>query len=81
VLKFEYLTQLLVDANYVPITLKLLQSQDLEKVVNTKTDRAEAGYAPLPVVISLTVQFLLHLSNSIPVLGRGNRKHRRSGRR
>jgi hypothetical protein len=44
VLKFEYLTQLLVDANFVPITLKLLQTQEMEKVVNSKTDRADAGY-------------------------------------
>ena len=80
VLKFEYLTQLLVDANYVPITLKLLQTQDLEKVVNIKTDRAEAGYAPLLVAISLTLQFLLHMSNPITVLGRGKREHRRPSR-
>jgi hypothetical protein len=39
VLKFEYLTQLLVDANYIPIILKLLQTQDIERIVNCKTDR------------------------------------------
>lgn len=45
VLKFEYLCQLLVDANYVPIILKLLQSQEMERVVNMKSDRVEFKYA------------------------------------
>lgn len=38
ILKFEYLTQLLVDANYVPLILKLLQTQDIERVVNYKCE-------------------------------------------
>jgi hypothetical protein len=39
VLKFEYLTQLLVDANYIPMILKLIQTQEIEKMVNYRSDR------------------------------------------
>jgi hypothetical protein len=38
VLKFEYLTQLLVDANYIPMVLKLLQTQEIERVVNYRCE-------------------------------------------
>jgi hypothetical protein len=41
ILKFEYLTQLLVDANYIPILLKLLQTQEIERIVNCKADRED----------------------------------------
>ena len=41
VLKFEYLTQLLVDSSYVPLILKLLQLQEVEKVVNSKCEQEE----------------------------------------
>ena len=47
VLKFEYLTQLLVDANYIPIILKLLQTQEIERLVNCKTNRDDVEYAAL----------------------------------
>ncbi|KAF2397055.1 N1221-domain-containing protein [Trichodelitschia bisporula] len=39
ILKFEYLTQLLVDANYIPMVLKLLQTQETEKIVNYRCER------------------------------------------
>jgi len=41
ILKFEYLGQLLLDSNFVQVILKLLQSQDVEKVVNCRTERTE----------------------------------------
>lgn len=41
VLKFEYLTQLLLDSNYLPLILKYFAHQDIDKLVDTKTDRDE----------------------------------------
>ena len=41
VLKFEFLTQLIVDASYIPMFLKLLQQQEIERVVNYKCDRED----------------------------------------
>lgn len=39
ILKFEYITQLLVDSSYIPLILKLLQLQEIERVVNYRCDR------------------------------------------
>ncbi|KAI9697708.1 MAG: Factor arrest protein 11 [Bogoriella megaspora] len=44
ILKFEYLTQLLLDSNYIPLILKLLQSQELERVVNYRCDRDDLNF-------------------------------------
>ena len=41
ILKFEYITQLLIDSSYVPLILKLLQLQEVEKIVNFKSDQEE----------------------------------------
>ena len=41
VLKFEYLTQLLLDSNYLPLALKYFALQDVDKAVDTKNDRLE----------------------------------------
>ncbi|KAF5000944.1 hypothetical protein FDECE_11101 [Fusarium decemcellulare] len=41
VLKFEYMTQLLLDSNYIPLVLKLFAHQDVQQVVDSKMDRAE----------------------------------------
>lgn len=41
VLKFEFLTQLLLDCNYMPLVLKLFLHQDVQQVVENKTDRLE----------------------------------------
>lgn len=43
-LKFEYLTQLLLDSNYLPLVLKLFAHQEIDKVVDSKTDREEMSY-------------------------------------
>lgn len=44
VLKFEYLAQLLLDHNYVPLVLKLFAHQDIQQVVDSKTDRLENSF-------------------------------------
>ncbi|KAI1003552.1 hypothetical protein K3495_g4656 [Podosphaera aphanis] len=44
VLKFEYLTQLLLDSNYLPLVLKVFAHQDVDKVVTRKKDCAEIGF-------------------------------------
>lgn len=44
VLKFEYMTQLLLDSNYLPLVLKLFALQDVQQVVESKTDRIEHSF-------------------------------------
>jgi hypothetical protein len=44
ILKFEYLTQLLLDSNYLPLVLKLFAHQEIEKVVVSKTDRDDMSF-------------------------------------
>jgi len=40
-LKFEYLTQLLLDCNYITLLLKLWAHQDVQQLVDSKTDSIE----------------------------------------
>ncbi|KAI9802814.1 MAG: Factor arrest protein 11 [Piccolia ochrophora] len=44
VLKFEYLTQLLLDSNYLPLILKLFAHQDLDRAIDSKADKAELSF-------------------------------------
>ncbi|KAF2878391.1 hypothetical protein BDV95DRAFT_624852 [Massariosphaeria phaeospora] len=44
ILKFEFITQLLVDSSYVPLILKLLQLQEIEKVVSSKCEQEELNF-------------------------------------
>ncbi|KAF1923792.1 N1221-domain-containing protein [Didymella exigua CBS 183.55] len=44
ILKFEYIAQLLVDSSYVPLILKLLQLQEIEKIVNFKSEQEELNF-------------------------------------
>ncbi|KAI0592434.1 Protein required for hyphal anastomosis [Pyrenophora tritici-repentis] len=44
ILKFEYITQLLVDSSYVPLILKLLQLQEVEKIVNFRSEQEELNF-------------------------------------
>ncbi|KAK0638676.1 hypothetical protein B0T16DRAFT_449607 [Cercophora newfieldiana] len=44
VLKFEYMTQLLLDSNYLPLVLKLFALHDVQQVVETKLDRIEHSF-------------------------------------
>ncbi|TGJ87916.1 hypothetical protein E0Z10_g806 [Xylaria hypoxylon] len=43
-LKFEYLTQLLLDSNYLPLVLKLFAHQDIQQVVDSKADHIEHSF-------------------------------------
>ncbi|KAK1754771.1 required for hyphal anastomosis [Echria macrotheca] len=44
VLKFEYMTQLLLDSNYLPLVLKLFALHDIQQVVESRTDRIEHSF-------------------------------------
>lgn len=44
VLQYEYLTQLLLDSNYVPLVLKLWQAQDIGRACHYRLDRPEADF-------------------------------------
>lgn len=41
VLKFEYMTQLLLDSNYLPLILKMFAHQDVDQAVAQKSDRED----------------------------------------
>lgn len=41
ILKFEYLAQLLLDCNYMPLVLKLFLHQDVQQVIESRADRIE----------------------------------------
>lgn len=45
ILKFEYLNQLLLDSNYVPLILKMFLHQDIDRAVAQKNDRDDMRYA------------------------------------
>ncbi|KAL1837319.1 hypothetical protein VTJ49DRAFT_3990 [Mycothermus thermophilus] len=44
VLKFEYMTQLLLDSNYLPMALKIFAMYDVQQMVESKTDRLEHSF-------------------------------------
>lgn len=44
ILKFEYMTQLLLDSNYLPLILKMFAHQEIDQAVAQRTDRDELGY-------------------------------------
>ncbi|KAH6655110.1 hypothetical protein BKA67DRAFT_559510 [Truncatella angustata] len=44
VLKFEYLTQLLLDSNYIPLILKFFAHQDVQQVVDSRADRLDHSF-------------------------------------
>ena len=41
ILKYEYLTQLLLDANYLPLILKYFAHQDVDRAVDQRNDRED----------------------------------------
>lgn len=43
ILKFEYMTQLLLDSNYMPLILKMFAHQDVDQAVAQKHDREDLG--------------------------------------
>ncbi len=44
ILKYEYLTQLLLDANYLPLILKYFAHQDVDRAVDQRNDREDLEY-------------------------------------
>ncbi|KAJ5570191.1 Phosphatidic acid phosphatase type 2/haloperoxidase [Penicillium hispanicum] len=44
VLKFEYMTQLLLDSNYLPLILKMFAHQDVDQAVAQKNDRDDLSF-------------------------------------
>ncbi|EAW08724.1 FAR11/STRIP family protein [Aspergillus clavatus NRRL 1] len=44
ILKFEYMTQLLLDSNYLPLILKMFAHQDIDQAIAQKNDREELGF-------------------------------------
>ncbi|KAL8782704.1 MAG: hypothetical protein Q9195_009588, partial [Heterodermia aff. obscurata] len=44
ILKFDYLTQLLLDVNYLPLILKLFAHQDVDRSVEQKNDREDLNF-------------------------------------
>ncbi|KAL4735996.1 hypothetical protein BDV11DRAFT_173349 [Aspergillus similis] len=44
ILKFEFMTQLLLDSNYLPLILKMFAHQEIDQAVAQRTDRDELGF-------------------------------------
>ncbi|KAL4918091.1 hypothetical protein BDW62DRAFT_182345 [Aspergillus aurantiobrunneus] len=44
IMKFEYMTQLLLDSNYLPLILKMFAHQEIDQAVAQRTDRAQLGF-------------------------------------
>ncbi|GAB7365041.1 hypothetical protein MBLNU230_g5822t1 [Neophaeotheca triangularis] len=44
ILQYEYLTQLLLDSNYVPLVLKTWQSQEIGRACHYRTEREELNF-------------------------------------
>lgn len=44
ILQYEYLTQLLLDSNYVPLILKLWQTQDIGRACHVRLEREELNF-------------------------------------
>ncbi|OAX85010.1 hypothetical protein ACJ72_00602 [Emergomyces africanus] len=44
ILKFEYMTQLLLDSNYLPLILKLFIHQEIDRAVAQKNDRDDLSF-------------------------------------
>lgn len=52
ILKFEYMTQLLLDSNYIPLILKMFAHQDVDQTVAHKNDREDLSYVTQPHLLS-----------------------------
>lgn len=44
ILKFEYMTQLLLDSNFLPLILKMFAHQDVDQAVAQQNDREDLRY-------------------------------------
>lgn len=49
ILKFEYMTQLLLDSNYLPLILKMFAHQDVDHLIAQQNDRKEYRFVT-PIV-------------------------------
>ncbi|KAJ5566807.1 hypothetical protein N7535_006113 [Penicillium sp. DV-2018c] len=49
ILKFEYMTQLLLDSNYIPLILKMFAHQDVDQAVAHKNDREDLSNTDNPL--------------------------------
>lgn len=49
ILKFEYMTQLLLDSNYLPLILKMFAHQDVDHLITQQNDRKEYRFVS-PIV-------------------------------
>lgn len=65
VLKFEYMTQLLLDSNYLPLILKMFAHQDIDQAVAQKNDRDEFGWVLLTSSYSICCWYPQASSNSV----------------
>lgn len=61
ILKFEYLAQLLLDANYLPLILKLFAHQDIDVAVSQKNDRDDLESA-LAVYLFRKIMLIIYCS-------------------
>ena len=50
------MTQLLLDANYLPLVLKLFAHQDIDRVVEQKNDREDLEYVQINTTFTLADQ-------------------------
>lgn len=44
ILKFEYMTQLLLDSNYLPLILKMFIHQEIDRAVSQRIDRDDQRF-------------------------------------
>lgn len=44
ILKFEYMTQLLLDSNYLPLILKMFIHQEVDRAVSQRNDRDDQRF-------------------------------------
>ncbi|KAH8695124.1 transmembrane hyphal anastomosis protein Ham2/Far11 [Talaromyces proteolyticus] len=44
IFKFEYMTQLLLDSNYLPLILKMFAHQDVDQAISQQNDRKELSF-------------------------------------
>lgn len=52
ILKFEYMSQLLLDSNYIPLILKMFAHQDVDQTVAHKNDREDLSYVTQPHLLA-----------------------------
>jgi len=64
ILRYEYLTQLLLDSNYVPLVLKLWQTQDIGRACHFRLEREELNFFAFTRTLSRNPQPKARTSSS-----------------